>query len=60
MAILLFTYFKDNTWFLLGLCLLSGLGGMTLLGFVLAILKKGGVHVDINLNQNKDHPNENK
>ena len=59
MAMLLFTYFKDNTWFLLGLCLLSGLGGMTLLGFVLAIIKKGGVYVDIHLPQTKeDRPDE--
>ena len=61
MAMLLFTYFKDNTWFLLGLCLLAGLGGMTLLGFVLAILKKGGVYVDIHLPQTKeDKPHEHK
>jgi Trk-type K+ transport system membrane component len=59
MAMLLFSYFKDNTWFLLGLCLLSGLGGMTLLGFVLAIIRKGGVYVDVHLPQTKeDRPDE--
>lgn len=51
MAMLLFTYFKDNTWFLLGLCLLAGLGGMTLLGFIIAVCKKGGLVVDIKLPQ---------
>jgi hypothetical protein len=61
MAMLLFTYFKDNTWFLLGLCLLSGLGGMTLLGFVLHLLKKGGVYVDIHLpHEKEDHTHEHK
>lgn len=49
LAMLLFAYFQDNTWFLLGLCLLAGLGGMTILGFLLAMLRTGGVdvHVDV-------------
>jgi len=62
MAMLLFTYFKDNTWFLLGLCLLAGLGGMTLGGFILQIIKKGGIYVDVHLPQTKpeDHTNDHK
>lgn len=48
-AMLLFTYFKDNTWFLLGLCLLAGLGGMTVFGFLVTVLQKGGINVDIQL-----------
>lgn len=64
MAMLLFTYFKDNTWFLLGLCLLAGLGGMTLLGFLLAIIKKGGMIINIKLPQtsedSEDKTDENK
>lgn len=49
MALLLFTWFKDNTWFLLGLCLLAGLGGMTALGFILSILRQGGITLDIHV-----------
>ena len=52
-ALILFTWCKDNTWFLLGLCLLAGLGGMTALGFLLMIVRvflgRGGldVHIDV-------------
>ena len=52
-ALILFTWCKDNTWFLLGLCLLAGLGGMTALGFVLMMVRvlvgRGGldVHIDV-------------
>jgi hypothetical protein len=48
-ALVLFTYFKDNTWFLLGVCLLAGLGGMTCLGFILAVIQKGGVAIKVNI-----------
>ncbi len=47
MALVLFAWFKDNTWFLLGLCMLAGLGGMTLVGFILKVLEQGGINVVI-------------
>lgn len=53
-ALLLFTYFKDNTWFLLGLCMLAGLGGMTVLGFILYLVRKGGIKLDIHVNKDDD------
>lgn len=56
LAMLLFSYFKDNTWFLLGLCLLAGLGGMTLVGFILTLFRQGGVNVDVKIN--KKHRDE--
>ena len=46
-ALVLFTVFKENTWFLLGLCLLAGLGGMTFLGIVLTIFRQGGFNVNV-------------
>lgn len=57
-ALVLFTYFKDNTWFLLGLCLLAGLGGMTCFGFILAILEKGGINIRVNIKPEGDQKRE--
>lgn len=56
LALLLFTYFKENTWFLLGLCILAGLGGMTVLGFVLWLFKQGGADVHISFTKKKKDP----
>lgn len=46
-ALLLFNYFQDNAYFLVGLCILAGLGGMTLVGFFLAIFKQGGLQITL-------------
>lgn len=53
-AMVLFTYFKDNTWFLLGLCMLAGLGGMTLIGFLIAVARQGGLNVRVDIRQKGD------
>lgn len=54
MAFLLFSYFRESVWFLLGLCVLAGFGGMTLVGFVLFLVKQGGANIDIKINQPND------
>lgn len=57
-AFLWYTYFngKDNVWFLLGVSLLAGLGGISLLDFALQIAKKGGL--DIHITTTKQLPPE--
>ena len=63
-ALILFTWCKDNTWFLLGLCLLAGLGGMTALGFVLMVVRTFlghghlNIHVDVTPDTNKELPDD--
>jgi hypothetical protein len=54
LAMLLFTWLGDNTWFLIGLCMLAGLGGMTALGFVLAVIRQGGVNLHIDVRQDDE------
>lgn len=36
---------EENIYWLIGLCILSGLGGMTVIDFALQLLKKGGVNI---------------
>jgi len=61
-ALVLFTWCKDNTWFLLGLCLFAGLGGMTAFGFVIALIRQGGVTLNIRVKDegNKDGTSDGK
>jgi hypothetical protein len=58
LARVLFTWLGDNTWFLLGLCLLAGLGGMTALGFVLAIIRQGGINLNIKVQKDSEDVND--
>jgi hypothetical protein len=44
-SLVLFNYFEDNAYFLFGLCLLAGLGGLTAVGFLIQIFKQGGVEI---------------
>lgn len=46
-CLLLFTYYKDNACFLVGLCGFAGLGGLTFMGFILQVLKQGGVSIQV-------------
>lgn len=46
-GMLLYTWFKDNTWFLLGLCLLAGLSGTSILNFLVMIIRRGGADIEI-------------
>ncbi len=48
-------YFSDNVWFLIGVSLLAGLGGMTVVDFLLQILRKGGIEIKFTpANKDKD------
>lgn len=40
-ALLWYTQYQDNVYFLVGVCLLSGLGGMATVDFVLTIFRRG-------------------
>jgi hypothetical protein len=46
-SMLLYSWFKDNTWFLLGLCLLAGLSGASILNFIVMIIRRGGADIEI-------------
>jgi hypothetical protein len=46
-SLLLFTYFRDNAYFLIGLCALAGLGGLTFVGFILQVIKQGGINITL-------------
>ena len=46
-SLLLFTYFKDNAYFLIGLCVFAGLGGLTFVGFILQVFKQGGINITV-------------
>jgi hypothetical protein len=46
-SMLLFTYFKDNAYFLIGLCVFAGLGGLTFVGFILQVVKQGGIDITV-------------
>lgn len=48
-ALLWYNYFdgKGNIYFLLGVSGLAGIGGTTVLDFLITTLKKGGIHVQI-------------
>lgn len=46
-SLLLFTYFKDNAYFLIGLSVFAGLGGLTFVGFILQVFKQGGVDITV-------------
>ena len=54
MALVLFTFFKDNAYVLIGLCLFAGLGGLTLVGFILQVIKQGGINITIRPTPNQD------
>ena len=47
-GLLWYHYFlgQGNIYFLIGVCVLAGLGGSTAIDFMLAAFKKGGIHVN--------------
>ena len=49
-ALLWYNFFdgKGNLHFLLGVSGLAGIGGTTVVDFVIQVIKKGGVHISIN------------
>ena len=38
---------KDQLWLLMGISLMAGVGGVTVLDFVIQLFKKGGLHITI-------------
>lgn len=44
-ALLWYTKFQDNIYFLIGICVLAGLGGATMVDFVIQAVKSGGVSI---------------
>jgi hypothetical protein len=46
-SLLWYTKFQDNIYFLVGVCLLAGLGGMTTVEFVLQAIRKGGFSINL-------------
>ena len=56
-AFLWYTYFdgQDNVWFLMGVSLLAGLGGVSLLDFLLMVIKRGGIDIQVRT-RDPDYP----
>jgi len=46
-SLLWYTKFQDNIYFLIGICVLAGLGGMTTVDFVLTAIRKGGFSIKV-------------
>lgn len=46
-SLLWYTKYKENVYFLVGVCLVSGLGGMTMVDFVVTGLRKGTFNITI-------------
>jgi hypothetical protein len=44
-ALVWYHKFQDNIYFLIGICVLAGLGGATLVDFVVAAFKTGGLSI---------------
>lgn len=51
-----YTYFNDrnNIWFMLGVSLLAGLGGISVLDFILQVVKRGGLDIHISTQESDD------
>lgn len=58
-ALLWYAKFQDNVYFLIGICVLAGLGGATMVDFVIEAVKKGGLSIGgISVAMKKDSPDE--
>ncbi len=44
-SLLWYTKFQDNLYFLVGMCVLAGLGGMTTVDFVVMLYRKSGLSI---------------
>lgn len=47
MAMVWYVRFQENIYFLVGVCVLAGLGGMTSVDLVLTLVRKGGFNVTL-------------
>lgn len=50
-CLLWYNYFKDNAYFLVGMCILAGFGGMSVIEFLAAAIAKGGLNVRIDVSE---------
>jgi predicted membrane protein len=58
-ALLWYTKFKgseENIYFMIGLCVLAGLGGTTAIDFIVAMLKRNGLTIIVRADQSNDPP----
>lgn len=46
-SLLWYNKFQDNIYFLIGVCVVSGLGGMSVVELFLTLIKKGGFSISI-------------
>lgn len=62
-ALIWYTHFKgseENIYFMIGLCVLSGLGGTTAIDFIVTLCKRNGVTIIVSANHDSDPPNPEK
>lgn len=65
-SLLWFMKFRDNLFFLIGICVISGLGGVTFVEYILLLFKQGGFSISINkdggtgVSDKSEKTNENK
>lgn len=48
LGLLWYNKFQDNIYFLIGVCVLAGLGGATMIDFILQAFKAGGLSINVN------------
>jgi CHASE2 domain-containing sensor protein len=54
LALLWYHKFQDNIYFLIGICVLAGLGGATMVDFVLQMFKAGGLSISVGKKEKSD------
>lgn len=50
-AFIWYNWFAENLWFLMGVSLLAGLGGLTVLDFFLAVMRNGGLNLEVRMDK---------
>lgn len=53
LALLWYHKFQDNVYFLIGICVLAGLGGATMVDFILQAFKAGGLSISVGAKDDK-------
>jgi hypothetical protein len=57
-AFLWYNYWRENLWFLIGVSLMAGLGGMTMLDFCLMVLRNSGLNVIVRIDDDEHKSKE--
>jgi hypothetical protein len=55
-SLLWYTSFQENIYALLGVCVLSGLGGMTTVEFAMKVFRNGGFNISFGKRETDDTP----